>query len=330
MVKKSNILKPKFKDNIICENTQLIINRTPKIKENDVINKINNFKINKFKKNQENIINKVSQVQLFNVKKQDNNYNIIDETNKEKNLLDKVKLHSKKDKINIEEEKESFSKEIMSNNIESIDESEITNHNKKTNESSNFNTINIDEIKNQQSKTKTKDNEKKEGKKKRIKIKYIKNSNDNSLSSSKSSENKISINEDLKSNSSNDINEKQTIKSRNSNEIGEENKDMKSLEPKSTKKPFILRIKKVEVKKKILKSNSKIQKKESDDKKNKKMSLYNSLIARHFFQILHQNKPNKTNSMKKLDMEYIIKCLVMNRKMKQFKIHLIKYIFKSK
>ena len=134
----------------------------------------------------------------------------------------------------------------------------------------------------------------------------------------------------MKSNSSNDINEKQTIKSRNSNEIGEENKDMKSLEPKSTKKPFILRIKKVEVKKKILKSNSKIQKKESDDKKNKKMSLYNSLIARHFFQILHQNKPNKTNSMKKLDMEYIIKCLVMNRKMKQFKIHLIKYIFKSK
>ena len=330
IVKKTNILKPKFKDNIICENTQLIINRTPKIKENDVINKINNFKINKFKKNQENIINKVSQVQLFNVKKQDNNYNIIDETNKEKNLLDKVKLHSKKDKINIEEEKESISKEIMSNNIESIDESEITNHNKKTNESSNFNTINIDEIKNQQSKTKTKDNEKKEGKKKRIKIKYIKNSNDNSLSSSKSSENKISINEDLKSNSSNDINEKQTIKSRNSNEIGEENKDMKSLEPKSTKKPFILRIKKVEVKKKILKSNSKIQKKESDDKKNTKMSLYNSLIARHFFQILHQNKPNKTNSMKKLDMEYIIKCLVMNRKMKQFKIHLIKYIFKSK
>ena len=151
----------------------------------------------------------------------------------------------------------------------------------------------------------------------------------------------------MKSNSSNDINEKQTIKSRNSNEIGEENKDMKSLEPKSTKKPFILRINKieiiredtdnnkkklknlvdwlpgwakVEVKKKILKSNSKIQKKESDDKKNKKMSLYNSLIARHFFQILHQNKPNKTNSMKKLDMEYIIKCLVMNRKMKQFKI----------
>ena len=129
----------------------MIINKTPKIKENDVINKINNFKINKFKKNQENIINKVSQVQLFNVKKQDNNYNIIDETNKEKNLLDKVKLHSKKDKINIEEEKESISKEIMSNNIESIDESEITNHNKKTNESSNFNTINIDEIKNQQS-----------------------------------------------------------------------------------------------------------------------------------------------------------------------------------
>ena len=55
-------------------------------------------------------------------------------------------------------------------------------------------------------------------------------------------------------NSINEINENKTINYRNTNETEDEIKEMKSLDPKSTRKPFILRISKVEVKKKVLKS----------------------------------------------------------------------------
>ena len=70
-------------------------------------------------------------------------------------------------------------------------------------------------------------NETKEGKKRKIKIKYIKNNKDNSLNTSKSSENKISINDE--SIISKDANENKTIKYTHINKIEEENKEMKRI-----------------------------------------------------------------------------------------------------
>ena len=103
---------------------------------------------------------------------------------------------------------------------------------------------------------------------------------------------------------------------------------MKSLESKSTKKPFILRINKVEVKKKIL-SPKVIKTDENEELKNKELSRYNSLIVRHFFQIWQQNKLNNGNEMHKLFARYIIYSLVMKLKINKFKIYLIKYTFKK-
>ena len=180
--------------------------------------------------------------------------------------------------------------------------------------------------------TKSSNNEDKKGKKKRIKIKYVKNKindNNNSNDSSKSGENKISLSEEMDLN--NDMNENQSNKYQNINEIDEENKEMKSLEPKSTKKPFILRIKKVEVKKKILKSNSKIVKiKEKEDKINKSMNLYIPMIATFFFQKWKQNEKIDIDYIQKIKRKFIVKSLVMNRKLNKFKISLINYVFKNK
>ena len=180
--------------------------------------------------------------------------------------------------------------------------------------------------------TKSSNNEDKKGKKKRIKIKYVKNKindNNNSSDSSKSGKNKISLSEEM--DLSNDMNENKSNRYQNINEIDEENKEMKSLEPKSTKKPFILRINKVEVKKKILKSNSKIVKiEEKEDKMNKSMNLYIPMIATFFFQKWKQNEKIDIDYIQKIKRKFIVKSLVMNRKLNKFKISLIKYVFKNK
>ena len=366
IIKRTNIIKHKFNNNSICENVQIIINKTKKEKDNDVINKINNFKINKNKKNEENIINKVSQIQLHN-----NNYNINEENIDGKIKVNDAKLHSKKNKINEEEEKlESKVKTLnknkklktvvvyiddkydlkncfnkwnaltvnmeLKNNLKN--EKQKTNSdlnslesNKKTNETTIFETINIEDKKKANIKSNTNNNGEKQGKKKRIKIKYVKNSKDNSLNSlnsSKSSENKIN-NEEM--NSINEINENKTINYRNTNETEDEIKEMKSLDPKSTRKPFILRINKVEVKKKVLKSNSKNgQKNENVDDKNKIMKLYNLMMVGYFFQKWKQNNANDNISMKKFEIRFISKSLIMNMRINKFKTLLIKYIFKNK
>jgi len=363
VIKRTNILKSKFSNNSICENVQIIINKTIKEKDNDIINKTNDFKINKTKKNEENIINKVSQIQL-----QNNNYNIIEQNIDEKIKVNDTKLHSKKNKINDEDEK--FESKIKTPNknkklktvVVYIDDKydlkncfnkwnastvnmELKNNlknkilktnldlnslesNKKSNETSNFDTINIEDKKKVNIKTNANNNGEKQGKKKRIKIKYVKNSKDNSLNSSKSSENKIN-NEEM--NSSNEINENKTINYRNTNEIEDEIKEMKSLDPKSTRKPFILRINKVEVKKKVLKSNSKNgQKNENVDNKNKIMKLYNLMMVGYFFQKWKQNNANDNLSLKKFEIRFISKSLIMNKRINKFKTLLIKYIFKNK
>ena len=363
VIKRTNILKSKFSNNSICENVQIIINKTIKEKDNDIINKTNDFKINKTKKNEENIINKVSQIQLRN-----NNYNIIEQNIDEKIKVNDTKLHSKKNKINDEDEK--FESKIKTPNknkklktvVVYIDDKydlkncfnkwnastvnmELKNNlknkilktnldlnslesNKKSNETSNFDTINIEDKKKVNIKTNANNNGEKQGKKKRIKIKYVKNSKDNSLNSSKSSENKIN-NEEM--NSSNELNENKTINYRNTNEIEDEIKEMKSLDPKSTRKPFILRINKVEVKKKVLKSNSKNgQKNENVDNKNKIMKLYNLMMVGYFFQKWKQNNANNNLSLKKFEIRFISKSLIMNKRINKFKTLLIKYIFKNK
>ena len=366
IIKRTNIIKHKFNNNSICENVQIIINKTKKEKDNDVINKINNFKINKNKKNEENIINKVSQIQLHN-----NNYNINEENIDGKIKVNDAKLHSKKNKINEEEEKleskvktPNKNKKLktvvvyiddkydlkncfnkwnaltvnmeLKNNLKN--EKQKTNSdlnslesNKKTNETTIFETINIEDKKKANIKSNTNNNGEKQGKKKRIKIKYVKNSKDNSLNSlnsSKSSENKIN-NEEM--NSINEINENKTINYRNTNETEDEIKEMKSLDPKSTRKPFILRINKVEVKKKVLKSNSKNgQKNENVDDKNKIMKLYNLMMVGYFFQKWKQNNANDNISMKKFEIRFISKSLIMNMRINKFKTLLIKYIFKNK
>ena len=384
VVKKTNILKPKFNNNSICENTQININRIQQENEEEKNNKLNIVKIIN-KRNKENVINKVSQIQLLQAKVQNKNYNNITENiTDEKTQLSDVKLLSQKKKLLSKQKDESVSKgkkinktkklktvvvyvdkkfdlkncfdkwnhstinielknalknkiknkkhsksNLTSDNIEPNTENEITEENKTNEEITNFETINFEDKKNSTVNTKSTNNGKKGGKKKKIKIKYIKsNNNDNSINSSKSSENKLSISEET--NSVEGTIENNTIKYRNIKSIDEDTKDMKSLESKSTKKPFILRISKVEVKKKILKSNSKtVQKEENVNIKNKFMSLYSSLITRHFFQKWHQNKANDINWMQKLMRRHIVKSLLMNKKIDKFKIHLIKYIFKN-
>ena len=370
VVKKTNILKPKFSKNSIFENIQIIINKSKKEKENNIINKINQLKIIN-KRNRENIINKVSEIHL---------YNKTSEILEEKNQIIDVKLHSKKNKIEDKEksgikqnklnknkklktvvvhidkkfdlkncfdkwnqttinielknalknkiiDKKQLKSDLKIDNFETNIEGKIAEDNKTTDDFTNFETINQDEKKNSTMNTKSSNNEKKGGKKKRIKIKYIKKNNikDISINSSKSGENKFSMSEEM--NSSEGSNGHKIIRYRN---VDEESIDMKSLDPKSTKKPFILRINKVEVKKKILKSNSKnVQKEENDSIKNKCISLYSALIVRHFFQKWKQNEKNDSNLMQKLMRRYIIKSILMNKKLKKLKIHLIKYIFKS-
>jgi len=383
VVKKTNILKPKFINNSICENAQININKTQKEDETENINKLNKLKIIN-KRNRENVINKVSQIQLLKSKMQNNNYDITENISDEKDQLSDFKLHSKKNKlinkqeieptlkekkpnknkklktvvvyvdkkfdlkncfekwnqktINIElknalknkiDNKKHSKSNLTSDNINSITENEITEHNKTNEEITNFETINFEDKKNSTMNTKSSNNDKKSGKKKKIKIKYVKNNTNNSINSSKSSENKLSMSDEI--NSAEGTNENNTIKYSNIKSIDEDNKLMKSLESQRTKKPFILRINKVEVKKKILKSNSKtIQKEENVDTKNKFMSLYSSLIIRHFFQKWRQNKTNNINWMQKLTRRHVVKSLLMKKKINKFKIHLIKYIFKNK
>ena len=106
---------------------------------------------------------------------------------------------------------------------------------------------------------------------------------------------------------------------------------MKSLEPKSTRKPFILRINKVEVKKKILKSNSSLPKKDTNDLKNNNiMNLFNIMIIKYYFDKWRKNFDNENNTMKKLVGKVIIRSLAVNKKLFKFKTHLIKYALKNK
>lgn len=96
VVKKTNILKPKFNNNSICENTQININRIQQENEEEKNNKLNIVKIIN-KRNKENVINKVSQIQLLQAKVQNKNYNNITENiTDEKTQLSDVKLLSQK------------------------------------------------------------------------------------------------------------------------------------------------------------------------------------------------------------------------------------------
>ena len=386
IIKKTNILKTKFKNNLICENEPLFIDKVQKEKENDINNKIINFKIFIRKRNQENIINKVSQIQLCHDKNEYNKYHIFGEIKDEKNQLNDTKLHSMKNKINIDEKsvikpkennknkklktvvvcidkkydlkncfnkwnlstinnelKNDLKKEILTklnnrqlNNNISLEnkenDKEKDEENKINEDITNYETINNEDIKNTNMNIKSSNNNKRIGKKKKIKIKYIKKNTDNSINSSKSSENKLSLSEDLSS--SNDIKENKTIKYEKikENDNDGEPKEMKSLDPKSTRRPFILRINKLEVKKKILKSNSKtIRKEENEDKKNNKIQCqYYSLIIKLFFQQWKQKELNISDRLPKSLRIHLIRCITMSKKINRFKTHLIKYIFKNK
>ena len=305
VVKKTNILH-KFDKNLICENSQLIINKTPKEKVKDIkLHSKNNKKPNKN--------NQLKTVVLYIDKKFDL-----------QNCFNKWNTST----INVPLKNDLKNKNQAKSNL-ILNNSETISDNKKTTETSNYDTINIDEKKIDNKKDKSNNNETKEGKKRKIKIKYIKNNKDNSLNTSKSSENKISINDE--SIISKDANENKTIKYTHINEIEEENKEMKSLEPKSTRKPFILRINKVEVKKKILKSNSRSPKKDTNDLKNNNiMNLFNIMIIKYYFDKWRKNLDNENNTMKKLVGKFIIRSLAMNKKLFKFKTHLIKYALKNK
>ena len=305
VVKKTNILH-KFDKNLICENSQLIINKTPKEKVKDIkLHSKNNKKPNKN--------NQLKTVVLYIDKKFDL-----------QNCFNKWNTST----INVPLKNDLKNKNQAKSNL-ILNNSETISDNKKTTETSNYDTINIDEKKIDNKKDKSNNNEIKEGKKRKIKIKYIKNNKDNSLNTSKSSENKISINDE--SIISKDADENKTIKYTHINEIEEENKEMKSLEPKSTRKPFILRINKVEVKKKILKSNSRSPKKDTNDLKNNNiMNLFNIMIIKYYFDKWRKNLDNENNTMKKLIGKFIIRSLAMNKKLFKFKTHLIKYALKNK
>ena len=305
VVKKTNILH-KFDKNLICENSQLIINKTPKEKVKDIkLHSKNNKKPNKN--------NQLKTVVLYIDKKFDL-----------QNCFNKWNTST----INVPLKNDLKNKNQAKSNL-ILNNSETISDNKKTTETSNYDTINIDEKKIDNKKDKSNNNETKEGKKRKIKIKYIKNNKDNSLNTSKSSENKISINDE--SIISKDADENKTIKYTHINEIEEENKEMKSLEPKSTRKPFILRINKVEVKKKILKSNSRSPKKDTNDLKNNNiMNLFNIMIIKYYFDKWRKNLDNENNTMKKLVGKFIIRSLAMNKKLFKFKTHLIKYALKNK
>ena len=305
VVKKTNILH-KFDKNLICENSQLIINKTPKEKVKDIkLHSKNNKKPNKN--------NQLKTVVLYIDKKFDL-----------QNCFNKWNTST----INVPLKNDLKNKNQAKSNL-ILNNSETISDNKKTTETSNYDTINIDEKKIDNKKDKSNNNEIKEGKKRKIKIKYIKNNKDNSLNTSKSSENKISINDE--SIISKDADENKTIKYTHINEIEEENKEMKSLEPKSTRKPFILRINKVEVKKKILKSNSRSPKKDTNDLKNNNiMNLFNIMIIKYYFDKWRKNLDNENNTMKKLVGKFIIRSLAMNKKLFKFKTHLIKYALKNK
>ena len=305
VVKKTNILH-KFDKNLICENSQLIINKTPKEKVKDIkLHSKNNKKPNKN--------NQLKTVVLYIDKKFDL-----------QNCFNKWNTST----INVPLKNDLKNKNQAKSNL-ILNNSETISDNKKTTETSNYDTINIEEKKIDNKKDKSNNNETKEGKKRKIKIKYIKNNKDNSLNTSKSSENKISINDE--SIISKDADENKTIKYTHINEIEEENKEMKSLEPKSTRKPFILRINKVEVKKKILKSNSRSPKKDTNDLKNNNiMNLFNIMIIKYYFDKWRKNLDNENNTMKKLVGKFIIRSLAMNKKLFKFKTHLIKYALKNK
>ena len=305
VVKKTNILH-KFDKNLICENSQLIINKTPKEKVKDIkLHSKNNKKPNKN--------NQLKTVVLYIDKKFDL-----------QNCFNKWNTST----INVPLKNDLKNKNQAKSNL-ILNNSETISDNKKTTETSNYDTINIEEKKIDNKKDKSNNNEIKEGKKRKIKIKYIKNNKDNSLNTSKSSENKISINDE--SIISKDADENKTIKYTHINEIEEENKEMKSLEPKSTRKPFILRINKVEVKKKILKSNSRSPKKDTNDLKNNNiMNLFNIMIIKYYFDKWRKNLDNENNTMKKLVGKFIIRSLAMNKKLFKFKTHLIKYALKNK
>ena len=334
VVKKTNILKHKFNNNLICENSQLVINNIQKDNEEDNKNKLCNDKLqtNNYIQTEGEKSN-LSDVKLHskNNKKQNKNKQLktvviyIDQKYDLKNCFKKWNTST----INVSLKNDLKNKNQPKSNLIS-DNCETINDNKKTNETSNYDTINIEDKKTEPKKNKSNNNEAKEGKKKRIKIKYIKNNKDNSLNTSKSSDNnKITINDE--SNISNDGKENNTVKYSLINETEEENKEMKSLEPKSTKKPFILRINKVEVKKKILHSNSQSPKRETNDLiNNNVMSLYNSLIIKYFFNKWRNNLTKENNSMKKLVRKFINQSLVINKKLYKFRTYLIKYAFKNK
>ena len=69
---------------------------------------------------------------------------------------------------------------------------------------------------------------------------------------------------------------------------------------------------------------------EKEDKINKSMNLYIPMIATFFFQKWKQNEKIDIDYIQKIKRKFIVKSLVMNRKLNKFKISLIKYVFKNK
>ena len=115
--------------------------------------------------------------------------------------------------------------------------------------------------------------------------------------------------------------------------IEKEDNNMKSLEQKSTRKPFSTKIGKIPIKRRIDKDNQE----KLLSLKNELMSQNKKLITRHFFLQWKKNIGYETeidivvgiNVMEKILRRYIIRYLLMHGKILKFKKLLIKHIFRK-
>ena len=123
--------------------------------------------------------------------------------------------------------------------------------------------------------------------------------------------------------------------------IEKEDNNMKSLEQKSTRKPFSAKIAKKPIKKRIIEMPKSNIDKDIQEKflslKNELMSQNKKLITRHFFLRWKKNIGYETqtdidtsiNVMEKILKRYIIRYLLMHGKVLKFKKLLIKHIFRK-
>jgi len=123
--------------------------------------------------------------------------------------------------------------------------------------------------------------------------------------------------------------------------LEKEDNNMKSLEQKSTRKPFSAKIAKKPIKKRIIEMPKSNIDKDIQEKflslKNELMSQNKKLITRHFFLRWKKNIGYETqtdidtsiNVMEKILKRYIIRYLLMHGKVLKFKKLLIKHIFRK-